>query len=136
LIEKGTVDAETYVDDCIDQSGLIPEMDKKYGKWKWTLMQDGASAHTAASTMEYLKLYCNVLEAWPSGSPDLNPIENFWSIMKRRISEVGADTLEQLSEIIMAVWESVTPALISGLVGSMPRRLLATERAGGGGSGY
>lgn len=54
-IIKGTID------DCIDQSGLIPGMNDVYGHFGWVLMQDGASPHTAASTIEYLKDYCLVL---------------------------------------------------------------------------
>ena len=53
VITKGTVDSLTYIDDLIDGSGLIPEMNEVYGAKKWILMQDGASAHTAHVTLDY-----------------------------------------------------------------------------------
>lgn len=120
---KGSINAESYVDDCIDGSGLIPSMNEIYGPFNWTLMQDGASPHTAQSTMDYLTAYCNVLENWPSGSPDLNPIENLWSIMKNKVYELNPQTEEQLIEIIFDVWENLDISLIHKLIDSMPSRL-------------
>lgn len=54
---KGSINAVSYVDECIDDSGLIPNMNDIYGPFKWTLMQDGASPHTAQSTIDYLTTY-------------------------------------------------------------------------------
>jgi hypothetical protein len=136
LFEKGTVDGITYVDECIDQSAIIPDMNQVYGVGNWTLMQDGASAHTKAETIEYLNLMTNVLEGWPSGSPDLNPIENLWSIMKTRVCEVGATTIKDLAEIIIDVWESITSHEIASLINSMNDRLWKTVHAEGGHNGY
>jgi transposase len=136
LIEKGTVDGITYIDECIDQSALIPDMNHAYGAGNWTLMQDGASAHTKAETLEYLNLMTNVLDRWPSGSPDLNPIENLWAIMKTRVCEVGATTIEELAQIIIAVWESLTSEEIAALINSMTDRLWKTIHAEGGHNGY
>jgi hypothetical protein len=46
-IESGTVKAESPVDDFVDQSGIIPDMNTRYGPQQWTNMQDGARVHTA-----------------------------------------------------------------------------------------
>ena len=102
---KGSINADSYVDECIDDSGLILGMNEAYGPFQWTLMQDGATSHTAESTISYLKDYCNVLEGWPSNSPDINPIENLWSILKRRVEELNPKTEEQLIECVFDVWE-------------------------------
>jgi hypothetical protein len=135
-MEKGTVDAETYVEELIDGSGLIPDMNAAYGIRNWTLMQDGASAHTARNTLEYLRMHCNLLEEWTSGSPDLNPIENLWAIVKKRIAEVGPATLPELINVIIAAWNAISPEEVANLTHSMPNRLQKTVEAEGGPNGY
>jgi hypothetical protein len=36
ILEPETVDAEGYVDKFIDQSGIIPDMNERYGSKQWT----------------------------------------------------------------------------------------------------
>ena len=131
VLQNGTVDAITYIDDLIDESGLIPSMNEVYGVKKWVLMQDGASAHTAKVTLDYLRTYVNILENWPAMSPDLNPIENLWAIMKAKVSELRPQNKEQLIEYVIAVWNSLEQQMISNLVDSMKERLEAVVKNNG-----
>jgi hypothetical protein len=70
------------------------------------------------------------------GSPDLNPIENLWAIIKARISEIGAETIDDLIQVIIDVGNSVTKEQIANLTYSMPDRLRATVEAGDQANGY
>ncbi|KAI0991342.1 hypothetical protein K3495_g16845 [Podosphaera aphanis] len=55
------------------------------------LMHDNASVHTAAPAREYLEANGVVPMAWPPFSPDLNPIENVWGLMKTYMKEHHGD---------------------------------------------
>jgi transposase len=38
-----------------------------------------------------------------SGSPDLNPLENLWAILKKRVEDLEPGTKEELIDIIIIV---------------------------------
>jgi len=58
-------------------------------KQKWTLQQDGAPAHTARNTMEYLekeKIDFIEPDMWPPNSPDLNLVDyTVWGALQQRV---------------------------------------------------
>ena len=131
IILDKSVDSISYIDDCIDGSGLIPSMNEIYGIRKWKLMQDGATAHTSKLTMDYLNSYVDVLESWPSGSPDLNPIENLWAIIKKRIEDKKPGNLKELRKWIIETWNSIDQQTINNLIDSMDNRLNEVVKANG-----
>jgi transposase len=47
---------------------------------------------------------------WHPYSPDLNPIENLWQWMKRKL-EVGYPSAEKFEERIFEIWKTITPEM-------------------------
>ena len=47
--------------------------------------QDNASCHTARATQRFFEQNGIRAVPWPAKSPDLNPIEKVWAVMKRAV---------------------------------------------------
>ena len=132
----GNIDSEVYCDECIDGTGMILKMNEIYGYRKWKLLQDGAPCHTSAQTLDYIRNYIDLVENWPPNSPDLNVIENLWSIIKRRVEELRPGSLQELVDLIFTVWESIPMDLIRRLIDSMGDRLRKVVSLNGYPNGY
>ena len=55
-------------------------------------MHDNALSHAAKTTTQFLTLFgfvTKTLVDWPPKPPDLNPLENLWSIIKRHVYASG-----------------------------------------------
>ena len=84
-------------------------------------MQDNAKPHTAKTTMSWLQQKGIEVLKWPAMSPDLNPIENLWALIKRRIEKCDPSTKSDLKEIIQEIWDGIDVELIRSLIKSMKK---------------
>ncbi len=73
---------------------------------------------------------------WPANSPDLNPIENLWGIVKRKMRDTRPNNADDLKATVKETWASIPPQQCHKLITSMPRRIEAVIKAKGAPTKY
>jgi transposase len=118
----GIINSESYIEQVITNSGFIEDAIRAFGN-AWCFQQDNATPHVSKTTLNELgHLNVQLLENWPSYSPDLNIIEVIWAIMKDRTEKQCPKTLIDLRKIIEDVWDNISYHTIEKLLDSMPDR--------------
>src|SRR2546421_4624137 len=68
---------------------------------------------------------------WPSNSPDLNPIENLWNIVKTNVEKRMPDNRGDLEQFMKEEWGEIPDSVLINLVNSMKTRCeLVIEKNG------
>ena len=98
--------------------------------------QDNDPKHSAQNTKLWLLYNCPKVIKTPAQSPDLNPIENLWSHLERKIRQREFSNKNQMQKILLEEWNKIDPALTKKLVKSMPKRLKEVIRRKGKATKY
>ena len=103
-------------------------------------MQDGAPCHTAKKVQQWFDDHPWVtLLPWAPQSPDMNIIENLWTLLKQEVAKLPAATnREELKERILSAWKNLGRRrdALKNLCDSMPRRVSALVQSRGGPTKY
>ncbi len=121
------VNAAIYQD--ILEHFMLPSADKLYGDADFIFQQDLAPAHTAKGTKSWFNDHGVTVLDWPANSPDLNPIENLWGIVKRKMRDTRPNNADDLKATVKETWASIPPQQCHKLITSMPRRIEAVIKA-------
>jgi len=78
------------------QDHLIPDAKIQFGR-RWRLQMDNDPKHKSRVVQDFLSRETPEVIDWPSNSLDVNPVENLWAIIKRRIEKRKPENLEQLN---------------------------------------
>lgn len=109
----------------------------KFYKKDEILVQDNAPCHNARATRAFLaSKKIKTMDNWPAQSPDLNIIENLWSLLKNKVACMPANNVDELWENCCRVWKSIPNETIRKLYESINTRILEVIRNKGLNSRY
>ncbi len=131
---KSTVNTTIYQE--ILEHFMLPSADKLYGDADFIFQQDLAPAHTVKGTKSWFNDHGVTVLDWPANLPDLNPIENLWGIVKRKMRDTRPNNADDLKAAIKETWASIPPQQCHKLITSMPRRIEAVIKAKGAPTKY
>ena len=129
---EGIMNAEKYMQ--VINNNVQKDMEEAFPNSEGIFQQDLAPCHRAKKVNTLLSEKGIRLLDWPGNSPDLNPIENLWAIVKLEAQNRDCTTIEKMTQAIINIWFS-EPKMkhhCSKLVDSMPKRVKEVIRKRGG----
>jgi transposase len=129
--EWGSITALSY------QERIVPLVDgelRLHADREIVFMQDNAPAHRHRATIEDLAERGVIVINWPPYSPDLNPIESLWNMMKDWIEKHYPNDRYTYSEVrqqVLEAWAAVTQEDLDRLIATMPDRIEKLIEANG-----
>lgn len=136
---ENTMDAQQYLQ--ILQGHLIKSAEQ-FGfpgdiKPQFKFYQDNDPKHKEHTVKMWLLFNCNKVLDTPAQSPDLNPIENVWAYLKKKVAKCHPKNRTELKTAILEEWHKIpTDYDMQNLIFSMKRRLQAVIDAKGGHTKY
>ena len=109
---------------------------KKIGGTKTILQWDNAPSHVSTKALEFYEK--NKIERieWPAKSPDLNPIENIWAIVKRELEKRKVTKQAEIIENIQEIWKKLDQEIIRNCIDSVTGRIMKWIELKGDRTGY
>ena len=134
---QGNLNAEQYVE--ILQENLVPSIDGMgLDPGNVIFQQDNDPKHTSRCAQRHLQGTGFEVMRWPPQSPDLNPIENVWGELKRRLADHDdpPSGVRELWERVKKQWANIPASVCRTQVDNMPARMKAVLKARGGNTKY
>src|SRR4029079_11192039 len=96
----------------------------------WSFLQDNDPKHKSMLVRNWLFNKGIQCLDFPAYSPDLNPIENLWADLARRVEQFQCDSMEELQDIVAEEWKKTPKKLLRTLARSPSVvKLLSMQRA-------
>ena len=133
--ENVKIKADFYINDLLPE--LLEDATEQVGH-DFIFQQDGAPAHTAQRTQDFLLVSCPDFikkDEWPPNSPDLNPLDYYvWGEMMQRYSTLSPKPTDvnQLKAALQDIWNELPQASIQKAIRGFRQRLQACIRVEGG----
>ncbi|GFX43064.1 transposable element Tc1 transposase [Trichonephila clavipes] len=140
-VQQNTMNSDYYIKHILSFIEVQLCEDNEEEPNELIFMQDLSSVHTSRQTRNWLQEHnINVMNDWPPKGPDMNPVENVWAEMVRRLEihrrHTGVQNRDQLWEDILHVFHEIPDEYFENLVQSMPRRVRTVTSKHGGWAKY
>jgi transposase len=136
--DKGGLNARQYIAEVLEPH-LLPYWKTLNGNYHHLrFMHDGAGPHRARKVQRFLSKNGIRTLGWPAHSPDLNPIENAWRILKQRLKKrfrqrhCRPRNAAELRAAAQEEWGLISQRMLDKLVDTMPQRIQDVIKAKGG----
>ena len=83
--------------------------------------QDNAPSHSARSVKSWLQEKGIQVLEWPACSPDLNPIENLWSVLKSQLDLQVSESLDSVFATANCLFCDIDQCILDNVIDSMLR---------------
>ena len=118
---EGILKSKEYIE--LLKKYLLPNF--KNSNKQLIFIQDDSPIHKSKAVMDFLAANGIPTLQWPAQSPDLNPIENMWAVLKGRRArqkltpKTKKDLIDQMTEL----WSNIETDFRGNLSISIPKRL-------------
>lgn len=133
--KKKRINQQVYCEEMCPQ--MFEDIRHVMRQRPWTWQQDGAKAHTAKATVDFLRNTTPDFiapEDWPAKSPDLNVMDYcVWSLLLAALQNHRheLDTIDQLKDVLLNAWNSIPQTTIQSATGAWVSRLRRCHAANG-----
>jgi hypothetical protein len=127
-IFKENLNGELY---CTTLEKALLSSAERLMNGRWWLLQDGDPNPASRLVTQCMSDHDIRTFSWPANLPDLNPIENTWTLLKDNVAKRGASSLEGLERYRREEWYGLSVTYAQRLVGSMPSRVREVIAANG-----
>lgn len=127
---NGNMNAEKYQKEILHDIDIVGKC-LVFPKPAFVFQHDLAPPHKAKTTQAFLQNKNIDVLHWPGNSPDLNPIENIWGILKRRVRPMAHKSATELWNEVQSEWYKLSHNVCKKIVFSMPKRLELVKKSKG-----
>jgi len=119
-----------YADDYTEclRDFLVPAADLLY-PMGWFLVQDNGPCHKGSAIVFVRENLAQI--PFPKRSPDLNPIENIWHLLKQEVRKKFSKTMDELEDCIHEEWKKLNDFAVSDISFSFESRLSQVIKSNG-----
>lgn len=133
---EGRITANIYIE--MLENNLLPFINSLENKNDCIFQEDNAPIHTARIAKKWKEDNNITSLPWPAQSPDLNPIENLWDELDRKVRKHKPlpKNRDELWQILQEEWLNLDEKIYENLVNSMPQRIAAVISSKGNPTKY